>query len=125
MEIVDEVVVALPRELVARRVAEPRRWASWWPDLEVTVVADRGVEGMSWTLAGPLVGRSEVMLAVAAGGVRIHYELRADPATPGSSGRPRSLPPSPRGRRQLETLRRRQLIAWRRTMWALADELEP
>ena len=125
MEIVDEVLVALPRGIVARRVAERRRWSAWWPDLQVTVTADRGDEGMAWSLTGPMVGSSEVVLLVEGSGVRIHYELRADPSAPGSERQPRQLPPSPYGRRQLAALRRRHLIAWRRAAWALADELEP
>jgi len=125
VEIVDEVLVALPRGIVARRVAERSRWRAWWPDLQVTVTADRGDEGMAWALAGSLVGSSEVVLEIEGTGVRIHYELRADPSTPGNASEPRELPPSPHGRRQLAALRRRHLIAWRRAVWALADELEP
>lgn len=122
--IIDEVVVALPREIVARRIAQPQRWTAWWPDADVTVTVDRGVEGMAWSLAGTLVGVSEVVLAVEGSGVRIHYELRADPARPGTDTQSRHLPDSPRGRRRLSSLRQRQLIAWQRTLWALRDELE-
>ena len=121
--IIDEVVVALPREVVARRVAERARWTLWWPDAQVTVTADHGERGMAWSLTGTLVGVSEVDLRVEGTGVRIRYELRADPAQPGTSRESRQMPDSPHGRRQVASLRQRQLIAWQRTLWALRDEL--
>jgi hypothetical protein len=50
--------------------------------------------------------------------------MSVDPAEPGTRTVARVLPDSPRGRREREHIRARQTLAWRRTVWALADEVE-
>ena len=42
--------------------------------------------------------------------------------TPASTAR--RLPDSPHGRRELADLHRQQAMAWKRTVWALKDEVE-
>jgi hypothetical protein len=122
--VVDETVIVVTRETLAAAVAESTRWIAWWPDLEVRVVVDRGVDGMGWSVSGPLVGTAEVALEERGPGVLVHYRLAADPTTPGSRTAPRRMPDSPRGRRELDSLRRRQEMAWKRVIWALKDEFE-
>ena len=51
VEIVDETLVVVDRGTMAAVVADRRRWREWWPDLEVSVVLDRGVEGMRWSVS--------------------------------------------------------------------------
>ena len=122
--IVEETVILVTREVLARAVADSRRWRAWWPDLQVRVLVDRGIEGMGWSVTGPLVGTTEVRLEQQGAAVVVRYRLSADPTTPGSRTSPRTIPDSPRGRRELDNLRRRQAMAWKRTVWALKDEFE-
>ncbi|MFM8515343.1 MAG: polyketide cyclase / dehydrase and lipid transport [Actinomycetota bacterium] len=124
VDIVDESFLVVPRRLVAEVVARPERWRVWWPDLEIEVFLDRGLDGMAWTVAGPLVGSTEIWLEEHPRGVVLHYYLRAEPTIPGSSIQPRTLPDSPRSRRHLDGMRRERVLHWKRIMWALKDELE-
>ncbi len=124
MVVVDETVIVVSREVIGRVVADRARWRAWWPDSQVTVLTDRGDEGMTWSLTGHLVGTTEVRLTGAGGGVVVRYSLDADPTEPGSPMTPRRLPDSPHGRRELQSLRQRQALAWKRTVWALKEELE-
>lgn len=122
--IVDETVVVVSREVLAVALADRTRWSAWWPGLEVTVAVDRGVEGMAWAVMGELVGSADVRLLGNEGGVLIRYVLDADPARPGSRTVGRRLPDSPHGRRQRESMRRRQQLAWQNALWSLREELE-
>jgi hypothetical protein len=124
VDIVDESFLVVPRRIVAEVVARPERWRVWWPDLEIEVFLDRGFDGMAWTVAGPLVGSTEIWLEEHPRGVVVHYYLRAEPTIPGSSTQPRTLPDSPRSRRLLDGMRRERVLHWKRIMWALKDELE-
>lgn len=124
MEIVDETVIVVRRETLAAVVADRARWGAWWPGLEATVTVDRGVDGCRWTVTGGLVGIAEIALTPVVTGVLVRYALTADPTAPGSRTRPRRLPDSPHGRRELADLRRRHALAWKATVWSLKDELE-
>ncbi len=124
MEVVDETVIVVRREALAAVVADSTRWVAWWPDLEATVVVDRGVSGLQWSVTGGLVGSADVVLTPVGSGVLMRYVLAADPTAPGSRTQARQLPDSPHGRRELAGLRRRHALAWKATVWALKDELE-
>jgi hypothetical protein len=124
VEIVDETLIVVRRETLAAVVADRARWVAWWPGLEATVVVDRGVDGLRWTVTGGLVGSAEVVLTPVGAGVLVRYALAADPTAPGSRTRARLLPDSPHGRRELADLRRRHALAWKATVWSLKDELE-
>lgn len=124
LEILDETVIVVRREVLASVVADRTRWVAWWPGLQATVVVDRGVEGMRWSVTGSLVGTSELALVEQADGVLVRYVLTAEPTAPGSRTQPRRLSDSPHGRRELDALRRRHILAWKATVWALADEFE-
>lgn len=124
MDLVDETYLVVAPARVAAVVADPVRWRAWWPGLELTVFMDRGLQGIRWSVTGDLVGSSEIWLEPYSDGVILHYYLRADPTEPGSRTSARMLPDSPRGRRQQDRLRRRHALAWKRTVWALKDELE-
>lgn len=124
VEIVDETVIVVSRGTLATVVADRARWLGWWPGLEATVVVDRGLDGLQWRLDGGLVGRAEVALMPVREGVLLRYVFAADPAAPGSRTRPRRLPDSPHGRRELAALHRRHALAWKAAVWSLKDELE-
>lgn len=95
VDVVDETWFAVPAWMLAAVFAQPRRWSQIWPGLRLEVRADRGEEGMRWTVTGALVGSMEVWLeAVDPGGepgTLLHYFLRAEVSGPDGAVRP--LPP--------------------------------
>jgi len=105
VDVVDETFLAAPPAAVAAEFALPSRWPQLWPDLELRVMADRGVEGIRWTITGALVGSMEVWLEPVLDGTLLHYYLRADPQGP--DGLPRPAP----ARRAAAEVARRQLAA--------------
>lgn len=124
VDLVDETYIVAEPAVLAAVVADRARWRVWWPELDVTVFMDRGLQGMRWTVVGELVGSCEIWLEAQGDGVLLHYYLRADPTVPGSRTEPRALPQSPRGHRQVATIRRRHALRWKRQVWQLKDELE-
>lgn len=124
VDLVDETYVVAERTRIAAVVADPARWRAWWPGLDLVVFMDRGLDGIRWSVTGELVGSCELWLEAQGDGVLVHYYLRVDPTTPGSRTSPRQLPESARGRREVDRLRRRQAMAWKRVIWALKDEME-
>lgn len=101
MDVIDETFLAVPPRTVATAFADPGAWRRFWPDLRLEVYADRGDEGLRWTVRGALVGTMEVWLEPMLDGTVLHYFLRAD------------LPPGvPVGRSRLTREKtRRQLAA--------------
>jgi hypothetical protein len=124
VDLVDETYIVVERTRIAAVVADPGRWRSWWPSLNLVVFMDRGLDGMRWSITGDLVGSAEIWLETQPEGVLVHYYLRAEPTVPGSRTEPRRLPDSARGAREMDRLRRRHALAWKRTVWSLKDELE-
>ncbi|AHH95355.1 hypothetical protein GCM10010174_58680 [Kutzneria viridogrisea] len=82
LDLVDETFLVVPPAAVAAVFAEPANWPRFWPDLTLAVYADRGDEGLRWTVAGALVGTQEVWLEPMLDGTLLHYFLRADPPVP-------------------------------------------
>jgi len=122
IDIVDESFVRVRRDVMAAVVAE--RWPTWWPGLTLQVYMDRGPEGMRWTVAGDLVGSSEIWLEEHDPGEIVHYYLRADPTVPGSATTVRTVGNTRRARAQLAALRQRHVVAWKQVIWNVKDELE-
>ncbi|MEV6718777.1 polyketide cyclase / dehydrase and lipid transport [Lentzea sp. NPDC051208] len=91
VDVVDETFLAVPPSVVAAAFASPSSWREFWPDLELDVYADRGEEGLRWTVGGALVGTMEVWLEPVLDGTVLHYFLRADspsgPLTPRNARR--------------------------------------
>jgi hypothetical protein len=82
VDIVDETFLVVPPKIVASAFADPATWRRYWPDLTLSVYADRGDEGIRWTVRGALVGTMEIWLEPMLDGTLLHYFLRAEmPAT--------------------------------------------
>jgi hypothetical protein len=124
VDLVDETYVVVERARLAAVVADPMRWRQWWPTLDLSVFMDRGLDGVRWSVTGELLGSAEVWLESHGDGVIVHYYLRGEPTVPGSPTTARTLPDSARGRREMDRLRRRHAIAWKRVVWSLKDEME-
>ncbi|WP_158840417.1 polyketide cyclase / dehydrase and lipid transport [Saccharothrix deserti] len=99
VDVVDETFLAVPPAVVAAAFAPPSAWAEFWPDLTLDVYADRGTQGLRWTVAGALTGTMEVWLEPVLDGTLLHYFLRAD------------LPGDASDKRVRREVRRRQLAA--------------
>ena len=117
VDVVDETFLAVPPSRVAAEFADPAGWRRFWPDLQLSVVTERGVKGIRWTVSGSLVGSMEVWFESVLDGTVVHYYLRADPAD--QSGRPAPLPPRKAG----AEMSRRQRSAKAIMLW-LKDQLE-
>lgn len=110
VDVVDETFLVVPPKIVASAFADRAAWRRFWPDLTLDVYADRGDEGLRWTVRGGLVGTMEVWLEPMLDGTLLHYFLRAD------------LPPT--GRRDPERERRRRQLAAKRIALDLKTVLE-
>ena len=97
LDVVDETFIVAPPKLVAAVFADPACWRRFWPDLVLEIYADRGDEGVRWTVRGAVVGTMEVWLEPMLDGTILHYFLRVDLPRP---VRPRDLRRE-RTRRQL------------------------
>lgn len=122
IDVVDQSFIRVRRDVVAAVVVE--RWRGWWPGLTLQVYMDRGLEGMRWTVSGQMVGSAEIWLEEQPPGVIVHHFLRAEPTVPGTTTTPRPIANSRRARAQVQALQRRHVLAWKRVVWALKDELE-
>lgn len=105
--IVEEMFVRKPPAVLSGVVADPATWRQWWPDLQLTMTRDRGVEGMHWRVDGAVQGEMEIWLEPACGGTVVHWFVRGQ-----GTGR------------GLERWRRRAVLAWRAHLFDLKDRLE-
>lgn len=117
VDVHDEVFLAVPPRAVAEVFRDRARCRRFWPDLRLEVYADRGEQGLRWTVDGALVGTMEVWLEAVLDGTVLHFFLRADPSAP--DGRPAPLA----GRAAIAEVGRRQLAA-KTLAFGLKDELE-
>jgi len=123
VDLIDETYLVADPATLAARLQDPSLWRAWWPDLELSVFQDRGVQGLRWTVTGRLVGSSEIWLEPFRDGVVLHYYLRAELTRRGSDtdvlgGRPGSV------RRRSLAAGRRHAAELKRAVNALKDELE-
>jgi hypothetical protein len=112
VDLIDETYLVVAPEVLAAAVHSPARWRAWWPDLELSVFMDRGLDGIRWSVTGSLAGSAELWLEPVGDGVLLHYYLRVDPV----AGRGRA--------RSADRLRRSRALAWKVAVNALKDELE-
>lgn len=123
VDLVDETFVVVDRAVLAAVVADPARWRAWWPDLELTVFMDRGLDGIRWTARGAWTGSLEIWLEALGDGVLLHHYARLDPVDRRTGG-PSKPPDGAAGWRRAARARARRARAWKRDVWALKDELE-
>lgn len=111
----DETFLVVPPAVLAAEFASPATWRERWPDLELSVFADRGDQGIRWSVTGrDWLGSMEVWLEPVLDGTVLHYFLRVDPA-------PATPPMSSRAATQ-EIVRRQR--AAKAVAFALKDRLE-
>jgi hypothetical protein len=128
VDLVDETFVVADRRLLARQISDPALWLEWWPDLRLSVVTDRGVDGIRWSVSGALSGTAEIWLEPWQDGVVVHWFLRA--GLPPRGSRDTGLPlRGSRGsgsltERECARLRHRYATAFKRRIHALKDDLE-
>lgn len=97
---VDQTFVAAAPEQVAAELSGPRRWRRWWPDLQLSVVHDRGAAGIRWQVGGALVGTMEMWLEPVLDGTVVHHFLHAEFLhAERSSVNPRDIPAQVHARR--------------------------
>ena len=109
LDIADDTFVVASRATVAEVVGDPARWSAWWPDLQLTVTADRGLKGVRWSVSGVAVGSMEIWLEPWGDGVILHWYLRATLT---------------RATRRPERERVRRVVRWKQQVHLLKDELE-
>jgi hypothetical protein len=95
VDLVDETFVVADRTLLARQISDPALWLEWWPDLRLSMVTDRGVDGIRWSVSGALSGTAEIWLEPWQDGVVVHWFLRA--GLPPRGSRDTGLPAAPAG----------------------------
>jgi len=115
IDLADETFIVASREDLAAIVHDRGRWQKWWPDLELVVFMDRGLDGIRWSAVGDPTGSVEIWLEPAIDGVLVHHYLRLDPGAAGSSSRTEN---------RAARMRRKYATAWKRSVWALKDALE-
>jgi hypothetical protein len=138
VDLVDETFIVADRTLLARQISDPALWLEWWPDLRLSVVTDRGLDGIRWSVSGALSGTAEIWLEPWHDGVIVHWFLRAglpprgsrDTGLPPRGSRDTGLPPRGSGgsgsltERECAHLRHRYATAFKRRIHALKDDLE-
>lgn len=104
-DLVEETFLAVAPAAVVARVGDLAE--ALWPDLTLTVTADRGDEGVRWAVSHiggvPVVGSCEVWLQRCGDGVLVHAYLRVPLTARDATRRARHA---------------------KRVLWTVKDELE-
>lgn len=116
VDLIDETFIVCTPTAIAEVVHDPRRWRSWWPDLELTVFMDRAEKGIRWSATGDPGGSVEIWLEPVGDGVLLHHYLRLD--------RRGADPTDRRVVRRGAAERAKRATQWKKHVWALKDELE-
>lgn len=72
----DDTFVAVEAAVLAPLLADPAPHRDCWPDLQLLVTRDRGVEGCQWAVAGAATGSAEIWLEPWHDGTIVHLYLR-------------------------------------------------
>ncbi len=86
VDIADDTFIVADRSRLAALFADPGTWRRWWPDLDLALAEDRGLEGTRWTVSGRYRGSAEIWLEKWRDGVIVHWYLRVEPGA--GAGRP-------------------------------------
>jgi hypothetical protein len=119
VDLMDETFVVASRRAVSDALHDAKLWRDWWPDLDLVVENDRGLNGLQFSVTGGLVGSGELWLEAWGDGVIVHVFLRADPTRPGSATEPATLK-----LRQIWREARKRAWQTKRGMGRLKDDLE-
>lgn len=119
VDVIDETFVVAPPALVAAALREPGFWTRLCPDLDVTVVTDRGDEGVRCAVTGALVGSNELWVEPWGDGAIVHYYLRADVTRRGSATEPVAVSP-----RRAVKVREAHCVRVKAGLNAVKDRLE-
>lgn len=122
VDLVDETFIVASPQTLAVVVADPAYQKRWWPDLDLTVFMDRGLQGQRWSMTGALIGSCEIWIEPYADGCIVHHYLRGEPSADGRT--PAPWPDTPVGWRKAAAARAARAKAWKRSIWALKAELE-
>jgi len=107
VDIIDETYLRAAPAVVRGWFDDDDRLDRLWPHLQRTLVRDRGVKGLRWTVVGAVVGEMEVWIEPVWDGAIVHHYVRGERG-PGA-------PPDVAVRHQLR---------WKRAVHALKDRLE-
>lgn len=124
VDLVDETFIAVSPAVAAAVIAQRARWSLWFPDIELTIFMDRGIQGIRWSVVGAFVGSMEIWLEAFGDGVILHYYLRVDPTQTGTNTEVAPLPQTMAGEREAAKVRVARAKRWKQLVWALKDELE-
>lgn len=120
VDVVDATWFGLRPTALARPVADPERWSTWWPGLPLEVAELRRELGVRWRVpafvpadGARMSGRAEVWLKAEDGGTVAYFILRLDP-----------LPGEHLSQVSSRRLVRGYRLATKRAFWALADDLD-
>jgi hypothetical protein len=76
VDIADQTFVVAGAAELANRFADRELWRAWWPELNLSRTADRGSEGIRWSVTGRLIGTAEIWLEPWRDGVIVHWFVR-------------------------------------------------
>lgn len=107
IDVVDDTFIRCPPGVVRAVFDEAALADLAWPRLRRTLLRDRGVKGLRWTVTGDVEGSMEVWLEPWRDGVVVHHYLRGRAVT-GSPLR----------------VARRHTARWKSVIHAVKDELE-
>lgn len=119
MDLIEETFLAVAPDLVSAAIRNPEFTTGLWPDLTLSVFADRGADGVRWAASGALVGSVEVWLEPFADGVVAHTFVRADVTRRGSSTEPAEL-----DWRKAAAEHQRRARQAKAVWWTIKDRLE-
>ncbi|NNM45246.1 polyketide cyclase / dehydrase and lipid transport [Knoellia koreensis] len=107
VDVADDTFVGAAPERIRASLTDERWLDGVWPHLQRTVVRDRGVKGVRWTVTGQVEGDMEVWIEPFWDGAIVHHYLRGT----ATAGAPRDVTT-------------RHTLRWKRAVHALKDALE-
>ncbi len=110
VDVADDTFVRSDRSVLRALLDLDGAAEALWPHLRVSVIRDRGANGLKYAVTGPVLGDMEVWLEPHADGVLVHHYLRGVVA-----------PGSPMTGRQAT---RAHTLAWKRVIHRIKDVLE-
>ena len=107
VDIIDETYLRAAPTVVRGWFDDDDRLDRLWPHLQRTLVRDRGIKGLRWTVVGAVVGEMEVWIEPFWDGAILHHYVRGE-----------------RGPEAPRDVAARHQLRWKRAVHALKDRLE-